>query len=194
METLETKPGPWRITGSGWLQPSRRMPSSNWDERPPGVAVELLVIHSISLPPGQFGGVHIDELFCNRLDPGCHPYFAEISSLRVSAHLLIDRAGRVTQYVPFTKRAWHAGKSAYDGRESCNDFSIGIELEGAEEIPYEPVQYRTSAAVVVTLRRHYPSLRGGPIVGHSDIAPGRKTDPGKSFDWQRLMDEVAAQE
>lgn len=170
------------------------MPSSNWDERPAGVAIDLLVIHSISLPPGEFGGGHVDDLFCNCLDPETHPYFREISDLRVSAHVLIDRWGRPTQYVPFGKRAWHAGVSCHEGRESCNDFSIGIELEGSEDVAYEEAQYRTVAAIVATLRRRYEGLQNGSIVGHSDIAPGRKTDPGDSFDWNRLMTEVAAAE
>lgn len=184
----------WTITASGWLQPCRRMPSINWDERPAGIDIDLLVIHSISLPPGEFGSGHVDDLFCNCLDPEGHPYFREITDLRVSAHVFVDRRGRPTQYVPFGKRAWHAGVSEYQGRESCNDFSIGIEFEGAENVAYEDAQYRTVAGIAVALRGRYSSLKNGAMVGHSDIAPGRKTDPGDSFDWNRLMNEIAAAE
>lgn len=161
--------------------------SQNFDERPDPADISLLVIHCISLPPGEFGNDYIDRLFCNRLDPDKHPYFKEIYQLKVSAHLLIKRDGSCIQYVPFDKRAWHAGKSTYEGRERCNDFSIGIELEGTEYIDYTNRQYEQLAAVTRALLEAYPKLSTQRITGHSDIAPGRKTDPGASFDWQRLL-------
>lgn len=167
----------------GWLTAVRRVPSPNCDERPAGTVIDLLVIHGISLPPGEFGGSWIDELFTNRLDPAAHPYFDEIAGLEVSAHVLIRREGELVQYVPFDKRAWHAGRSCFAGRERCNDFAIGIELEGADDVPYEPVQYEKLALVTAALRRAYPGITDERIVGHSDIAPGRKTDPGPAFDW-----------
>ena len=145
------------------------------------------MIHGISLPPGEFGGPWIDELFRNSLDPAAHPYFATVCRLRVSSHLLIRRDGELVQYVPLTERAWHAGESSYAGRRHCNDFSIGIELEGSDELPYDPRQYRALASLVRLLRTALPSLRRAPVVGHSDIAPGRKTDPGPAFDWNRLQ-------
>jgi AmpD protein len=143
-------------------------------------------VHGISLPPGEFGGGHIAELFTNRLDPGAHPYFAEIAHLRVSAHLLIRRDGELLQFVPFHQRAWHAGVSSFEGRNACNDFSVGIELEGVDDLPYEPVQLERLAAVIRALSRAYPAIRPDRVVGHSDVAPGRKTDPGPAFDWRRL--------
>jgi len=147
---------------------------------------DLIVIHGISLPPGQFGGPYIDQLFTGQLDPAEHPYFRDLAGLRVSSHLLIRRTGEVVQYVPLERRAWHAGKSRYRGRESCNDFSVGIELEGTDNRPYTAAQYRRLATVIRVLRRGVPSLARAPLVGHSDIAPGRKTDPGPAFDWPRL--------
>ncbi len=163
--------------------PCIQQPSPNWDERPVGKEVSLLVIHNISLPPGEFGGPWIDRLFTNRLSPDVHPYFAEVHQLRVSAHLLLRRDGQCLQYVPFDKRAWHAGQSSFQGRPACNDFSIGIELEGTDDIPYTPVQYQRLAEITRQLQRIYPAITPGRIVGHSDIAPGRKTDPGPAFDW-----------
>ena len=168
-----------------WLLEARRLPSPNCDERPEVDDISLLVIHNISLPPGEFGGPHVDELFCNRLDPGAHPYFADICQLRVSAHLLIRRDGSLVQYVPFNRRAWHAGQSCYAGREQCNDYSIGIELEGCDALPFTDDQYHALARVTTALIAAYPGLDAGRILGHSDIAPGRKTDPGPCFDWQR---------
>jgi len=150
------------------------------------VLADLIVIHGISLPPGQFGGPYIDQLFTGRLDPSTHPYFRNLEGLRVSSHLLIRRTGEVVQYVPLERRAWHAGKSRYRGRERCNDFSVGIELEGTDDRPYTTAQYRRLATVVRVLRRGVPSLARAPLVGHSDVAPGRKTDPGPAFDWPRL--------
>jgi AmpD protein len=171
---------------SGLLRGARQVPSPNFDARPDGILPELIVVHGISLPPNEFGGPWIDRLFTNTLPPNEHPYFATISQLKVSSHALIRRDGEVVQYVPFHRRAWHAGASTYQGRERCNDFSIGIELEGADEAPYEPAQYRMLSAVILELCAAYSSLSLSRIAGHSDIAPGRKTDPGPAFDWQRL--------
>jgi AmpD protein len=177
---------------SGWMQGVRHVPSPNCDARPDHVDAELIVVHGISLPPGEFGGPWIDRLFTNKLPPEEHPYFAEIATLKVSSHLCIRRDGALTQYVSFHDRAWHAGRSCYAGREDCNDFSIGIELEGTDTLPYEAVQYRTLADCVTVLLGAYPRLSASRLVGHSDIAPGRKTDPGPSFDWglaRRLIGE-----
>ena len=168
-----------------WYPGARRLPSPNQDARPEGEEISLLVIHGISLPPGEFGGPWIDALFANRLDPAAHPYFREIAHLHVSAHLLIDREGRLTQYVPFDRRAWHAGRSRFGDREACNDFSIGIELEGTDTIPYTDAQYARLAEVTRWLMRRYPALGRERIVGHCHIAPDRKTDPGPAFDWGR---------
>jgi AmpD protein len=170
----------------GWLSGARRQPSPNRDARPPGTAPELIIVHGISLPPGAFGGPWIDDLFLNRLDPAAHPYFATLEGLRVSSHVLIRRDGELVQYVPFHERAWHAGVSCHDGREACNDFSIGIELEGGDEIPYASVQYERLAALVLLLQQTYPSLPATAVTGHADVAPGRKTDPGPAFEWPRL--------
>lgn len=180
------------ISGDGWLTGARACPSPNHDARPDADDISLLVIHNISLPPGRFGGPYIDQLFTNCLDPGAHPYFAGIHTLRVSSHLLIGRDGRVTQYVPFGARAWHAGVSRYEGRERCNDFSIGIELEGCDERPFTARQYAKLAAVTKALLAAYPRLSAARIVGHSDIAPGRKTDPGPHFDWARYRAALGA--
>jgi len=160
--------------------------SPHHDLRPAGQQPELVVIHGISLPPGEFGGPWIDRLFCGDLPPDAHPFFAGIQALRVSAHLLVRRDGSVTQYAPLQARAWHAGVSSWQGREACNDFSIGIELEGADDTPYEAAQYAALSALLLALRRIWPALAADRVVGHSDIAPGRKTDPGPSFDWGRL--------
>lgn len=170
-----------------WLQGATRIPSPNVDDRPDSEDIALIVIHCISLPPGEFGNPYIDQLFCNHLDSDAHSYFASISQLKVSAHLLIRRTGSIVQYVPFNKRAWHAGLSSYQGRERCNDFSIGIELEGTEQIAYTDAQYRQLAAVIKALLKTYPALSSQHITGHSDIAPGRKKDPGESFDWDKLF-------
>jgi AmpD protein len=170
---------------SGLMAAARQVPSPNQDDRPDGTVPELVVVHSISLPPGEFGGPWIDRLFTNRLDADAHPYFAGIHGLRVSAHLLVRRDGQLVQYVPFHRRAWHAGESRWRGRERCNDFSIGSELEGTEDDPFDWPQYRRLAAEVRSLRRTYPSLTGA-IAGHNHIAPGRKRDPGSCFDWPKL--------
>ncbi|WP_126456313.1 1,6-anhydro-N-acetylmuramyl-L-alanine amidase AmpD [Sulfuriflexus mobilis] len=171
---------------NGLLDCARQVTSPNCDARPAGVPVDLLVIHAISLPPGEFGGDYIDALFTNQLDPQAHDYFQEIQALRVSSHVLIRRDGELVQYVPFDQRAWHAGVSTFAGRECCNDFSIGIELEGADDIAYTPVQYEQLADVIACLMQAYPAISTERIAGHCDIAPGRKTDPGESFDWRRL--------
>jgi AmpD protein len=154
--------------------------SPNFDDRPTGVAIELIVVHAISLPPGEFGGPGIEQLFLNRLNPTEHPYYAGISHLRVSAHFLVRRDGAVTQFVSCAKRAWHAGASSWNGRPRCNDFSVGIELEGCDESTFEAAQYDALASLTRALRRAYPIAA---IAGHSDVAPGRKTDPGPHFDW-----------
>ena len=167
------------------LREALQIDSPNQDARADTQAIELLVIHCISLPPEQFAGDFIDELFCNRLNPDEHPYFAEIHQLKVSAHLLIRRDGSLRQYVPFNRRAWHAGVSCFEGRERCNDFSIGIELEGSVNQPYTDQQYQQLAAVTRELMAQYPGITADRITGHSDIAPERKTDPGPFFDWPR---------
>lgn len=169
----------------GWLLAANRHPSPNGDPRPEGEVPSLLVIHNISLPPGRFGGGEIIDFFCNRLDADAHPYFRDIADLRVSAHLLIDRGGRMIQFVSFLERAWHAGVSCFEGRERCNDFSIGIELEGTDTLPFTDAQYSSLAQVTRTLMQSYPAITPERIRGHSDIAPGRKTDPGEAFDWCR---------
>lgn len=169
---------------------ARRCPSPNFNQRP-DTPISLVVVHNISLPPRQFGGAYIEQLFTNCLNPHEHAYFAQIAHLQVSAHLLIRRTGELVQFVPFTARAWHAGQSSYQGRANCNDFSIGIELEGADDIPYEQVQYQQLARVIACLKQHYPAI-AEHITGHSDIAPERKTDPGSAFDWSmlsRLLDQ-----
>lgn len=179
------------IIDSGWIRGVRKVPSPNCDPRPRDVELDLIVVHGISLPPKEFGGRWIDELFVNGLDPGAHPYFASIAALRVSAHVLISRHGGLTQYVAFDQRAWHAGPSAHCGRSECNDFSVGIELEGADDVPYARAQYEALSRVVQGLRCAYPTLAKAAIVGHCDIAPGRKTDPGPAFDWalfRRLLE------
>ncbi len=164
----------------------RQVFSPNFDARPDGISPDLIIVHGISLPPGQYGGPWIDRLFTNQLDWSAHPYFKQIEGTRVSSHLLIRRDGEVVQYVPFHARAWHAGVSSFQGRERCNDFSIGIELEGADDTAYEANQYRELGRVIVALCGAYPGLSTERLVGHSDVAPGRKTDPGQSFDWLRL--------
>ncbi len=179
-----------QVGGDGRLRGVRYLESPNCDDRPAADDISLLVIHAISLPPARFGGPWIDQLFTNRLEVAAHPYFEVIKDLRVSAHLLIRRGGGVVQYVPFGRRAWHAGVSRYDGRERCNDFSIGIELEGCDTRPFTERQYRSLALVSRALLKAYPRMSAQRIVGHSDIAPGRKTDPGPHFDWARFRKAV----
>jgi len=173
------------IGADGLLPGARFTFSPNCDDRPPDETVSLIVIHAISLPPGEFGGDAIERLFTNRLDPAGHPYYREIHALRVSAHFLIRRDGALFQFVPCHRRAWHAGLSNWRGRERCNDFSIGIELEGCDELPFEEAQYQALTQLLSVLKRSYPRA---DIAGHADIAPGRKTDPGPRFDWKRLAE------
>ncbi|KWR91986.1 1,6-anhydro-N-acetylmuramyl-L-alanine amidase AmpD [Cupriavidus sp. IDO] len=168
---------------SGWVGAARRVPSPNFDERPAGMPVDLVVLHNISLPPGQFGSGNIEAFFQNRLDPDRHPFFATIHQVQVSAHFLVTREGELVQFVSCAQRAWHAGLSDFFGRARCNDFSIGIEIEGCDDLPFTPAQYDTVAGLVRALLQAYPI---GAIAGHSDIAPGRKTDPGPHFDWDRF--------
>jgi len=175
---------------SGLLLGAAQIASPNCDARPPGVEPDLIVVHGISLPPGGFGGPWIDRLFTNTLPQDVHPYFAEVAPLRVSSHLVIRRDGSVTQYVRFTDRAWHAGKSCFQGREACNDYSIGIELEGTDTQAYDCAQYHALAEVIAALCKAYAGLSPDRVVGHSDIAPGRKTDPGPAFDWPRARDLI----
>ena len=172
------------------LDPARQVQSPNQSDRKRDCRIELLVIHNISLPPGEFGGSYIDDLFCNRLNSADHPFFEEICHLTVSSHLLIDREGVVTQYVPFNMKAWHAGESLFEGRTNCNEFSIGIELEGSDDENFSDAQYNSLIAVSNTLMSEYPGITTKRLVGHSDIAPGRKTDPGPCFDWQRLHEGI----
>jgi AmpD protein len=176
-----------QISRDHWLSPAKRLESPNCNERPDPAAVDLVVIHGISLPPGQFGGTCILDLFLNRLDLSAHPSFASLTGVRVSSHLLITRRGRVTQFVPFHRRAWHAGESVWRRRPGCNDYSIGIELEGTDDRPYTESQYRKLKQVLEALMNRYRRLSPDAIVGHYEIAPGRKTDPGPHFDWPRLL-------
>ena len=176
--------------GAGLIRPATQCPSPNQDERPNDAEPELIVIHGISLPPGDFGGSHIESLFTNCLDWEAHPYFREIEGLRVSAHLLIRRNGDVVQFVPFARRAWHAGESSFRGRSCCNDFSIGVELEGTDDTPYSDEQYHHLVGVIHAIIAAYPRISARRIAGHCDVAPGRKTDPGPAFDWLRLYDEL----
>lgn len=171
---------------SGWLGDAQAVPSPNFDARPADVDIDLLVVHAISLPPGQFGGPYIEQLFTNRLASEAHPYFADIHTLRVSAHFLITREGRLLQFVDVFARAWHAGVSSWQGRERCNDFSVGVELEGCDELPFEDVQYTRLLTLTEQLFDLLPALKAARLVGHTDIAPLRKTDPGPHFDWARV--------
>jgi AmpD protein len=193
LRTLTGLPGPTGLrvdAANGRLLGARQVESPNCDDRPAGLAPELLVVHGISLPPGEFGGPWIDALFTNSLPTDGHPYFATLAGLRVSAHALVRRDGSVVQYVPFHRRAWHAGASQWRGRERCNDFSIGIEIEGTDATSYAPAQYGALASIAAELCRAYPALSADAIVGHSDIAPGRKSDPGIAFDWPLLRSLV----
>jgi AmpD protein len=176
---------------TGLIAGVRQVLSPHFDERPPGVPPDLLVVHGISLPPGDFGGPWIDRLFTGTLPWEAHPYFTAIKGLRASAHAVIRRDGQIVQYVPFGQRAWHAGKSQYGGRSGCNDFSIGVELEGTDDTPYTDAQYQHLVALTAALLATYASMSEDAIVGHSDIAPGRKTDPGPSFDWSRFRKLLA---
>ncbi len=177
----------WIIDGEGWCRAARREPSPNCDERPEGAITDLLVIHNISLPPGEFGGSYIADLFCNRLDYTVHPYFEQLRPLRVSAHFLIRRDGEVVQFVPAHRRAWHAGASSFDGRERCNDFSIGIEMEGTDFEAFTEAQYHALVRLSQALVTRYGLAA---VAGHEHIAPVRKTDPGPFFDWDRYGREL----
>ena len=180
---MKSSDGSSGIGGDGWMRAAQRIDSPNFDARPDGETISLIVVHAISLPPGQFGSGDIVRLFTNTLDAAAHPYFAAISGQRVSAHFLIRRDGALTQFVSCRQRAWHAGQSSWNGRERCNDFSLGVELEGCDELPFESAQYVRLVELVEALRARYPI---DTVIGHSDIAPGRKTDPGPCFDWRRL--------
>ncbi|MEM7276811.1 MAG: 1,6-anhydro-N-acetylmuramyl-L-alanine amidase AmpD [Pseudomonadota bacterium] len=171
---------------SGLVAPALQRRSPNQDLRPDAKDISLIVVHCISLPPGSYGGGEIEAFFANKLDVAAHPYFKQIQSMQVSAHVLIDRQGGVTQFVPFHRRAWHAGASSYGGREACNDYSIGIELEGTDDSEFDPLQYASLNALITALNTVYGAGESLPVVGHSDIAPGRKTDPGEKFDWSQL--------
>lgn len=174
-------------SGSGLIQGVRFIASPNCDERPAGSPVDTLIIHSISLPPGIFNGPGVEQLFCNCLDPDEHPYYREIKDLKVSAHFLIRRNGELVQFVPLHQRAWHAGQSYCEGRTRINDFSIGVELEGTDNLPFEDAQYASLAKLTDAIRSQYPAITKERIYGHGDIAPGRKTDPGPMFDWKRYL-------
>ncbi len=176
---------------SGRISPARFVACSNCDARPDGASCELIVLHGISLPPGCYGGPEIEALFTNCLDCDAHPYFDKLRGLEVSSHLLIRRDGELVQFVPFHERAWHAGDSSFRGRGRCNDFSIGIELEGEDHAPYGDRQYAVLAAVIRAIQRAFPAITNREIAAHSDIAPRRKTDPGPAFDWLRLYDGLA---
>lgn len=170
---------------AGWLQGVRQVPVKRFGKRPAGTSISLIVIHCISLPPKQFGGPYVDDIFTGTLDPDAHPYFKEVAPLEVSTHLFISRQGRITQYVSFLDRAWHAGRSEYNGHKECNDYSIGIELEGTDDSAYTIEQYQSLKEVVALLKRTYKDI-GSNIAGHNEIAPGRKTDPGVCFDWSQI--------
>ena len=178
------------VIKSGWLSDVEIQPSHHFESRAEDETVSLLVVHNISLPPGQFGGGYITDFFLGNLNPTRHPYFEDIYNIRVSAHCLIQRNGDIVQYVSFNDKAWHAGVSTYQGREKCNDFSIGIELEGTDDIPYTKEQYQQLSRLSQALIAAYPELENN-IVGHCDIAPGRKTDPGAAFDWRRYREYLA---
>lgn len=178
------------IDDQGWLSGIRHHPSPNHDDRPANEAIDLLVIHNISLPPEQFTGDWILDFFTNQLDPEAHPYFREIADQKVSAHLLIRRNGEIIQFVSFSQRAWHAGQSCFRGKDRCNDFSIGIEMEGSDSQPFTEAQYQALTDITRLLLDYYPALTEERITGHSDIAPDRKTDPGPYFDWSRYRSGI----
>lgn len=179
-------------TATGLLEGAQFIASPNCDARPPGAAVEVIVIHAISLPPGEFGGPGIAQLFCNQLDPMAHPYYCEIQDLRVSSHFLLRRSGEIIQFVPLHQRAWHAGRSYCEGRKRVNDFSIGIELEGSDTTPFEDAQYVALVELSREIMRAYRGITPDRIYGHADIAPGRKTDPGPHFNWERYLTRLGA--
>lgn len=176
------------LNDSGWIAEATPCPTGNYNSRPEGISgeVSLLVIHNISLPPGEFGTTRVEELFSGKIDARDHPSFESLRGVQVSSHLFIRRTGEIVQFVPLGKRAWHAGKSSFKGREACNDFSVGIELEGSDYVPFEDAQYESLALAADLIMRKFPSVTADNIAGHSDIAPGRKTDPGPYFDWQKF--------
>ena len=178
------------IDENHYLDGAEQVQSPNYNERPSEEEISLLVIHNISLPPGRYGGGYIEQFFQNQLPVAVDPFFEEIKELQVSSHLLIERTGRIVQFVPFSKRAWHAGISEYQGRDGCNDFSLGIELEGTDDEPYTDIQYKQLAEVTLAIQKRYPAITLDRIVGHCDIAPIRKTDPGPAFDWQKYRSLV----
>ncbi len=177
------------MISDGWWSEARALPSPNFNLRP-DVSIDMLVVHNISLPPAEFGAGNVQAFFQNQLDCSAHPYFDEIRDMRVSAHVFIDRQGEAYQFVSFADRAWHAGDSSFDGRVNCNDFSIGVELEGCDDVPYTDEQYTSLVKLTQALMQAYPCIVADRIVGHSDIAPGRKTDPGDAFDWQRYFAQL----
>lgn len=179
------------VGDSGWFSGVRQVPTDNADLRPEGEPISLLVLHNISLPPGEFGGEAIEAFFCNRLDCSSHPWFERLRDLRVSAHLLIRRDGQCVQFAPFQDRAWHAGRSIFEGKPECNDYSIGVELEGTDDTPYTAEQYRTLIEIARSLMTAYPLITPDRIVGHEHVAPERKTDPGPAFDWAYFLDHLA---
>ncbi len=184
---IEPRTNEFQLTiENGWLLGGEHQKSPHFSCRNDNAEIDLLVVHNISLPPTQFGGPYITDLFLGKLDASADPYFEQIAHLKVSAHCLIRRDGEIIQYVSFNDKAWHAGVSVFNGREQCNEFSIGIELEGTDDIPYTQVQYQQLAALVKKLQASYPLIRHNNIVGHCDIAPNRKTDPGEAFNWQHF--------
>ncbi len=180
------------IDAARWLQTVDVVPSPNFDARPENSKIKLIVIHGISLPPGEFGGGYIQSFFCNNLEAEAHDFFAEICDMKVSAHCLIERDGNIVQFVSFLDRAWHAGVSNWCGEENCNNFSVGIELEGTDDLPYSDAQYLSLSDLVKSLQSQYGDIEAESICGHSDIAPGRKTDPGPAFDWAKLKDGLVS--
>ena len=178
------------IDDAGWLQSVEVIKSPNFDARPENTSIKLVVVHGISLPPGEYGGGHIQNFFCNQLDPGADEYFESICSMTVSAHCLIERDGNIVQFVSFEDRAWHAGESKWRGETACNNYSVGIELEGCDNRAYTDEQYLSLAGLITALRTSYPDIGANAITGHSDIASGRKTDPGPAFDWEKLKQFV----
>lgn len=179
-----------QLRASGRIASARWCASPNYNARPEGQTPSLLVVHNISLPPGQFSGDAIEQFFCNQLDPSAHPYFQTIAEMKVSSHLLIRRDGAVLQFVNLRDRAWHAGRSSFEGEVECNDFSVGIELEGEDNTPYTNAQYDQLSALCALIMAAWPDITPERITGHSDIAPGRKTDPGPAFDWLRFRDQL----
>jgi AmpD protein len=175
-----------------WLPRTQRELTSNFDARPAGALIELVVVHNIALPPGEFGTGLVVDLFCNRLDCSVDARLADLAGVRVSSHLFLDRRGRATQFVPFNARAWHAGVSSWRGRSGCNDYAIGIELEGVDEVPYTQAQYQRLGGILRWLCRRFPRIEADAVVGHNEIATGRKTDPGSAFDWSRVIADLAS--